>query len=162
MLDFHNLDLLDSKPNYKPEPLLIPSESRFVLFPITHTQLWTAYKSLESQFWTAEEISIDEDTDAFQQMNGKQKMMVVMSLIMLQHVDKRSTYCLSSAIQVPEARCYYGFEIMQSNIHLELVSLLLTQLVHPAALPTTIAINTGEPQEYIPDATEFVTNSTGS
>ena len=38
------------------EPLLQDNPKRFVLFPIQFNDVWELYKSLESKFWTAEEV----------------------------------------------------------------------------------------------------------
>ena len=40
------------------EPMLIPSNDRFVLFPIEHDDIWQAYKDQAACFWTAEELDL--------------------------------------------------------------------------------------------------------
>jgi ribonucleoside-diphosphate reductase beta chain len=37
------------------EPMLQPNNSRFVLFPIQHDNLWQFFKRSQASFWTAEE-----------------------------------------------------------------------------------------------------------
>ena len=43
------------------EPMLMPSNDRFVLFPIEHADIWQAYKDQAACFWTAEEIDLEKD-----------------------------------------------------------------------------------------------------
>ncbi len=43
------------------EPLLQENKDRFVLFPITHQDIWKMYKQHEASFWTAEEIDLQPD-----------------------------------------------------------------------------------------------------
>ena len=45
----------------KPEPLLAANSTRFVLFPIQHSDVWDMYKKAEASFWTAEEIDLSHD-----------------------------------------------------------------------------------------------------
>ena len=43
------------------EPILIKNNSRFVLFPIVHDDIWSFYKRAEASIWTAEEIDLSPD-----------------------------------------------------------------------------------------------------
>lgn len=46
----------------KTEPILEQGDnSRFVLFPIQHDDIWEFYKKAEASFWTAEEIDLGQD-----------------------------------------------------------------------------------------------------
>ena len=45
----------------KDEPMLMPSNDRFVMFPIQHDDIWEAYKQHMACFWTAEEIDLSDD-----------------------------------------------------------------------------------------------------
>lgn len=38
------------------EPLLVPEDNRFVLFPIKHRGIWQFYKKAVASFWTVEEV----------------------------------------------------------------------------------------------------------
>ncbi len=46
---------VDSHPADALEPMLQPDNSRFVLFPIVHSDIWLEYKKSQASFWTAEE-----------------------------------------------------------------------------------------------------------
>ena len=43
------------------EPILVPNDDRFVIFPIQHQDLWEWYKKQEASIWTAEEIDLHQD-----------------------------------------------------------------------------------------------------
>jgi len=47
----------------KHEPILDPSNDRFVLFPIKYGEIWEMYKKSMASFWTAEEIDLYQDLD---------------------------------------------------------------------------------------------------
>ena len=57
-----------------PEPLLTENPNRFVLFPITHDDIWAFYKKSEASFWTAEEIDLQQDlSDWANKLNDDEK-----------------------------------------------------------------------------------------
>ena len=45
----------EQHPDDANEPMLQPNNSRFVLFPIQHDNLWQFFKRSQASFWTAEE-----------------------------------------------------------------------------------------------------------
>ena len=49
------------------EPLLADNKDRFVLFPITHQDIWRMYKQAEASFWTAEELDLTTDVQDWAQ-----------------------------------------------------------------------------------------------
>ncbi|KAJ3271308.1 Ribonucleoside-diphosphate reductase subunit M2 B [Terramyces sp. JEL0728] len=150
MKTLQDFDLKDKK-SYKPEPMLAENHSRFVLFPIQYNDLWQYYKNAEAKFWTAEEVDLHDDLQGFQALEGKAKAHVIQLLSLLCTVG--STYDaaipskFSNEIQIPEARCFFGFQIMQQNIHAETVSLLLDML-------------TVDQEEYRTDTLELVSKLT--
>ena len=42
------------------EPMLLPTLSRFTVFPIQHDNLWTLYKQAQMSNWTAEEVDLSK------------------------------------------------------------------------------------------------------
>ena len=44
-------------------------------------------------------------------------------------VNENLVECFSQEVQVPEARCFYGFQIAMENIHSEMYSLLIETLI---------------------------------
>ena len=45
------------------EPILIPNDNRFVIFPIEQADLWEFYELSKSAMWTVEEIDLSKDID---------------------------------------------------------------------------------------------------
>ena len=117
-----------------PEPLLTPNNSRFVIFPIKYDDIWDMYKKAESSFWTAEEIDLNSDlTDWNNKLNDSERLFIstVLSFFAASDgiVNENLAQNFSSEIQIPEARCFYGFQIAIENIHSEVYSLLINTYI---------------------------------
>tara|TARA_B110000858_G_C17804557_1_gene477202 strand:- start:1491 stop:2498 length:1008 start_codon:yes stop_codon:yes gene_type:complete len=116
-----------------PEPILQENPSRFVLFPIKHKKLWDAYKIAEASFWTAEEIDFSKDTNDWESLTKNEKHFLKNIIaffagsdgIVLENLV--GNFC--NEIQLPEARCFYGFQIAIENIHSEVYSLIIDKYV---------------------------------
>jgi ribonucleotide reductase beta subunit family protein with ferritin-like domain len=111
------------------EPLLVPDDNRFVMFPIKHNDIWEMYKKQIDCFWRAEEIDLSKDLTNWESLNGDERHFISMILaffaasdgIVLENLASR----FMSEIQVSEARAFYGFQIAMENIHSETYSLLI-------------------------------------
>lgn len=119
------------------EPLLTTNPHRFVLFPIQHYPIWTMYKKHEAGFWTAEEIDLTQDHKDWAQLSTDEQKFLKMVLAFFAASDGIVLENLASRfmqeIQIPEARCFYGFQIAMENIHSETYSLLIdTYIKDPA------------------------------
>ncbi|KAH7313291.1 ribonucleotide reductase [Stachybotrys elegans] len=112
------------------EPLLQENPQRFVLFPIKYHEIWQMYKKAEASFWTAEEIDLSKDLhDWNNRLNDDEKYFVSHILAFFAAsdgiVNENLVERFSGEVQIPEARCFYGFQIMMENIHSETYSLLI-------------------------------------
>jgi len=112
------------------EPLLTENKDRFVLFPIKHNDIWQMYKQAEASFWTAEEIDLAADmTDWDTKLNNDEKHFIKHVLAFFAAsdgiVNENLAINFLNEVQYPEARCFYGFQIMMENIHSETYSLLI-------------------------------------
>ena len=111
------------------EPLLQENEGRFVLFPLQYKEVWRMYKQQVASFWTAEEIDLTQDLNDWEKLNNGEKHFLKHVLaffaasdgIVLENLAER----FMSEVQVPEVRCFYGFQIAMENIHSETYSLLI-------------------------------------
>jgi ribonucleotide reductase beta subunit family protein with ferritin-like domain len=116
-----------------PEPILQENPSRFVLFPIKHKKLWDAYKIAEASFWTAEEIDFSKDTNDWESLTKNEKHFLKNIIAFFAGADGIvlenlvGNFC--NEIQLPEARCFYGFQIAIENIHSEVYSLIIDKYV---------------------------------
>ncbi|KAJ4493599.1 ribonucleotide reductase small subunit [Lentinula edodes] len=112
------------------EPLLLESRRRFVLFPIQYHEIWQMYKKAEASFWTAEEMDLSKDLhDWNNRLNDSERFFISRVLAFFAAsdgiVNENLLERFSNEVQVAEARCFYGFQIMMENIHSETYSLLI-------------------------------------
>lgn len=112
------------------EPILRENKDRFVLFPIRHKRIWDMYKQAEASFWTAEEIDLSPDMhDWDNRLSEDEKYFIKHVLAFFAAsdgiVNENLAVNFMSEVQYPEARCFYGFQIMIENIHSEAYSLLI-------------------------------------
>ncbi|RYN42387.1 Ribonucleoside-diphosphate reductase small chain [Alternaria arborescens] len=135
--DFED-DLEEAKPIVAPtikeeeaiEPILQENPGRFVLFPIKYHDVWQMYKKAEASFWTAEEIDLSKDLhDWNKRLNDDERFFISHVLAFFAAsdgiVNENLVERFSSEVQIPEARCFYGFQIMMENVHSETYSLLI-------------------------------------
>jgi ribonucleoside-diphosphate reductase beta chain len=111
------------------EPLLVENPNRFVLFPIQHDTVWQMYKKAEASFWTAEEIDLSQDQKDWEALNDGERHFISHVLAFFAAsdgiVNENLAVNFMQEVQMPEARCFYGFQIMMENIHSETYSLLI-------------------------------------
>jgi ribonucleoside-diphosphate reductase beta chain len=111
------------------EPLLTENPNRFVLFPIQNNDVWQMYKKAEASFWTAEEIDLGQDQKDWDNLNDNERHFISHVLAFFAAsdgiVNENLAVNFMQEVQMPEARCFYGFQIMMENIHSETYSLLI-------------------------------------
>jgi ribonucleoside-diphosphate reductase subunit M2 len=92
------------------------------------------YKKAEASFWTAEEVDLSKDlNDWHNRLNDDERFFVSHVLAFFAAsdgiVNENLVERFSGEVQVPEARCFYGFQIMMENIHSEMYSLLIDTFI---------------------------------
>lgn len=92
------------------------------------------YKKAEASFWTAEEVDLSKDLhDWHHRLNDDERFFVSHVLAFFAAsdgiVNENLVERFSGEVQVPEARCFYGFQIMMENIHSEMYSLLIDTFI---------------------------------
>ncbi|GFH56436.1 ribonucleotide reductase [Chaetoceros tenuissimus] len=118
------------------EPICATDEecSRFSLFPLEHSDLWSMYKQHVASFWTADEIDLSADLDDWRhKLTQQEKHFVSMVLaffagadgIVVENLAER--FCRE--VTVPEARCFYGFQMAMESIHQETYCLLIDSYI---------------------------------
>ncbi|GAA6059696.1 hypothetical protein JCM10212_000083 [Sporobolomyces blumeae] len=120
------------------EPILRESGSRFVLFPIQYHEIWMLYKKAQASFWTAEEMDISKDLfDWTDRLTANERHFVSHVLAFFAAsdgiVNENLVERFSGEVQVAEARCFYGFQIMMENVHSEVYSLLIDTYIRDPA-----------------------------
>lgn len=123
--------------NYENELLLKENKDRFVLLPINYPAVWEKYKQHEASFWTAEEIDLSGDLKDWANLNDGERHFITHVLAFFAAsdgiVNENLAVNFMSEVQLPEARCFYGFQIMMENIHSETYALLIDTYVKDAA-----------------------------
>lgn len=99
------------------------------------------YKKAEASFWTAEEIDLSKDLhDWNNKLTDDEKFFVSHILAFFAAsdgiVNENLVERFSGEVQIPEARCFYGFQIMMENIHSETYSLLIDTYIKETAQRT--------------------------
>ncbi|MCC5919506.1 MAG: ribonucleoside-diphosphate reductase small subunit [Cyclobacteriaceae bacterium] len=112
------------------EPLLDDKDNtRFVLFPIKHHDIWEFYKKQEASFWTAEEIDLSQDLKDWANLTDNEKHFVSHVLAFFAASDGIVNENLAenfvNDVTYTEAKFFYGFQIAMENIHSETYSLLI-------------------------------------
>lgn len=135
---------LPREPQAESRPLLQDSEillrdnpNRFVLFPIQHQAIWDFYKRHEASFWTAEEIDLQQDLGDWGRLTDGERHFIKHVLAFFAASDGIVNENLATnfvrEVQLPEARCFYGFQIAMENVHSETYSLLIDTYIRDPA-----------------------------
>jgi ribonucleoside-diphosphate reductase beta chain len=116
------------------EPILAENPDRFVLFPIKYDTIWKWYKQAEASFWTVEEVDLTPDQiDWETKLSDDERHFVKHVLAFFAAsdgiVNENLVLNFMREVQIPEARCFYGFQVAIENIHSEMYSLLIDTLI---------------------------------
>ena len=131
-----NLNTLLEEPLFKEDP------SRFVLFPIKHSDIWEAYENHKNAFWTAQEIDYAADLEDWGRLHENEKYFIEHILAFFAGSDGivlenlLQNFC--NEIQIPEVRCFYTFQAMMENIHSEVYSLLIDTFIKEPSRKTML------------------------
>jgi len=95
------------------------------------------YKDQMACFWTVDEIDLGVDVLDWKKLNNDEQHFIKNVLaffaasdgIVLENLAQR----FMTEIQVPEARCFYGFQMMMENIHSETYSILIDTYIEEKA-----------------------------
>ena len=128
------------------EPLLKENPNRYVLFPIKYQDIWSMYKKGVGSFWTAEEVKLDKDMKDWLNLTDDERHFIKNILaffagsdgIVLENLGMR----FMSDVQIPEAKCFYGFQgffwiinMLKNLCHdYKIVLILALEIFHFSAL----------------------------
>lgn len=111
------------------EEILRENPQRFVLFPLKYHDIWKMYKAHMASFWTAEEIDLSADMTDWVKLTKDEQHFIKNVLAFFAASDGivLENLCenFMNDVQIPEARCFYGFQIAMENVHSETYSLLI-------------------------------------
>lgn len=111
------------------EKILEENKDRFVIFPIKYYDLWEYYKKHQKTFWRAEEVDLADDERDWNNLTDNERYFVknILSFFAASDgiVNENIAENFVREVQYPEAKMFYGFQIMMENIHSEMYSLLI-------------------------------------
>ena len=126
----------DNDDEEEEEEILKANPNRFVLFPIKYKEIWCFYKQAESSIWTAEEIDLGSDINDWSKLTDGERWFIKHVLAFFAAsdgiVNENIANRFMNEVQIPEARCFYGFQIAMENIHSETYSLLIDTFIKDA------------------------------
>lgn len=133
--EFETVKYKRAKKNYDAEEeLLKMNPNRFVILPINYDAVWRMYKKAEGSFWVAEEVDLSKDMKDWEKLTKDEKHFVTHVLAFFAASDGIVNENLASRfmreVQIPEARCFYGFQIAMENVHSEMYSLLIDTYIN--------------------------------
>uniref|UniRef100_A0A6C0KCD6 Uncharacterized protein n=1 Tax=viral metagenome TaxID=1070528 RepID=A0A6C0KCD6_9ZZZZ len=119
------------------EPLLSEKSRRFTLFPIKYPNLWDCYEKQLALFWTAKEVDFSKDLEDFETLSQNEQHYLKRVLAFFAASDGIVNFNISSRflqeITVMEASVCYSFQMAIENIHSEVYSIMLDNLVKNTA-----------------------------
>lgn len=88
------------------------------------------YKTALKTFWVTEEVDLSQDlVDWNNKLNDNEKHFIAHVLAFFAAsdgiVNENLVVNFMQDVTIPEARCFYGFQIMMENVHSEMYSLLI-------------------------------------
>jgi len=126
--------------DYELEPLLKDNPNRFVLFPIQYHDIWMMYKKALASFWTVDEIDLSQDMKDYEKLKPGEQHFInhVLAFFAASDgiVNENLIERFATEVTLPEARCFYGFQIMIENVHSETYSLLIDTYIKDKAMRT--------------------------
>jgi len=117
------------------EELLNEENFRFTLKPINprYKIFWDLYKKQEECFWKAEAVDFSRDYQDFLTLTPEEQYFVKMVLAFFAASDGIVNFNLRkrflNEIMVTEAQTAYGFQLMMENVHSELYSDMLINII---------------------------------
>jgi ribonucleotide reductase beta subunit family protein with ferritin-like domain len=122
-----------SKDVNKDETILNAENNRLTIYPIQFESIWQSYKIQQAAFWTAEEIDFSKDYYDMIKLNDNEQFFIKMILAFFAASDTIVNINLSERFQkdvkIREAIVCYNYQMMMENIHNEVYSLMINNLI---------------------------------
>jgi ribonucleoside-diphosphate reductase beta chain len=141
-LDLSGSAVVDTAKALLPEPMLDPTDDRFVIFPIRHPDVWAKYKQHMAVFWTPEEIDLSKDMKDWEKLSDNERYFIKNILgffagsdgIVMENLATR----FMREVQWPEAKFFYSCQNLLEAIHSETYSLLIDTYITDSKEKDTI------------------------
>jgi ribonucleoside-diphosphate reductase beta chain len=115
------------------EEELFTQEDRLAILPIKYHEFWSLYKKAQGSSWTAEELKFSDDLRHWEKLDDATKLLVETMLAFFSGADAIVNENLAlnflQLIPIPEVKVFYGFQMHMENVHNEVYSLMIENLV---------------------------------
>ena len=115
------------------EPILSEENRRFTVFPLQYKGIWDLYQKQISAFWRASEVDFSRDYDDFITLNSDEQHFIKMTLGFFAASDSIVNFNISERflkdVKIMEAQICYTFQMAMENVHAEVYSLMLDNIV---------------------------------
>lgn len=115
------------------EYLLNPENNRLTVYPIQNETIWASYKKQQAAFWTAEEIDFSKDYDDYIKLSENERHFIKMILAFFSSSDTIVNINIGERfindVKIREAIVAYDFQKMIENIHSEVYSLQIDNII---------------------------------
>jgi ribonucleoside-diphosphate reductase beta chain len=109
--------------------LLIPNKHRFTLHPIKYQDIWDLYQKALYSFWRVQETDLGKDLKDWDNLKEEERHFLLHVLAFFAAsdgiVNENVALHFLQEVQIPEARCFYAFQMAIENVHSEMYALLL-------------------------------------
>ncbi|KAI0715433.1 putative ribonucleoside-diphosphate reductase small chain B [Earliella scabrosa] len=111
------------------------NRARYVLFPLQWPKIWDAYKQAQKTAWIAEEIHLGVDRlhwKTFLTQDERKFLSIIFTAfaafgrIIMESLVHR--FC--AEVDIPEARCFYSVQMTIENVHAEVYSRFVHEILH--------------------------------
>lgn len=119
------------------EPILIPDEHRYTVFPVKYPKIWQMTQLHESSFWFPNDVDFTTDPKDWDALNDNERYFLKHVLAFFAGADgivmENLTARFSNEIQLPEARAFYAYQIAIENVHSIVYALMIETYIKNAA-----------------------------
>jgi len=133
MNNIYKLNKYNSHKNDNEEELLNSINNRLTIYPIKYPNIWIEYKKQLAAFWTAEEIDFSKDYNDFLKLSENEQYFIKMILAFFSSSDRivniNLTERFTQDVKIPEAITTYQYQQMMENIHAEVYSLQIENII---------------------------------
>ena len=115
------------------EPLLLPSDNQYTLFPVEHDDIMKMTKNSLAVIWMAEEVDLTKDRPDWEKLTDNERYFIKNILgffagsdgIVMENLAVR----FMKEVQCPEAKYFYSCQILMEAVHSETYSLLIDSYI---------------------------------
>jgi ribonucleotide reductase beta subunit family protein with ferritin-like domain len=129
-------NLLENDKTEEDEYLTNPENNRLTVYPIKNPSIWESYKKQQASFWTAEEVDLSKDEDDFKRLSSNEQYFIKHVLAFFSSSDTIVNINIgerfSKDVKIREAIVCYNYQMMMENIHSEMYSLQIDNIVRDA------------------------------